>query len=417
MTVVPLLVVRLLFRSKAGFGSLPHVVNAVSVFLDTSVELPLERASKLGSLPLLNRIWDSLEMLPDHSSWSVRRLLLQEDSYTERQFRLSLTEACKKNDLSMVQWIFEHFPGRGVHMQVVEEAAAAGAMDIIQYFADNERDSEVDTRLAKRDIFFGGKDTANAAAGGHSDIVRWLYQFETDYERDDAATMEAAVANGDKDLVRWLHQVMEIQVCGVPRAAANGHLSMLQFLSAFDRIPAGVVVQAAKNGHLDVVRWAIDRDWDNEKDEEDSDEEDFYTSGFYSRQRKISRPPYLTSIGGEASLAVHTAAINGHLKVAKYLHARVDWPMDYEEQKVNSKRLRNTLAEIEKELGKDHQAAPISRKTMLEVVRKGLLEVVEWLCFEFSGNHTIDLFRPLNEEDTLFSERDRKYDAPDTTKS
>ncbi|EGZ14560.1 hypothetical protein PHYSODRAFT_252936 [Phytophthora sojae] len=151
---------------KLGFDSLPHVVDAVSVFLDTSVELPLERASKLGSLPPLNRIWDSLETLADHSSWSVRRLLLQEESYMERQFWLSLTGGCKNIDLSMVEWIFEHFPERGVCMQVVEEAAAAGAMDILQYFADNERDSEVDTRLTKRDIFFGGKDTANAAAGG-----------------------------------------------------------------------------------------------------------------------------------------------------------------------------------------------------------------------------------------------------------
>lgn len=90
---------------------------------------------------------------------------------------------------------------------------------------------------------------------------------------------------------------------------------MLQYLhneSALEQIPAGVLVKAAENGHLDVVRWVIDCDWDEEENEEDGGDEDYFDT------------PYLTSLGGEASLAIHAAATNGHLDVAKYLHARVE---------------------------------------------------------------------------------------------
>ncbi|KAG3104433.1 hypothetical protein PI124_g16871 [Phytophthora idaei] len=158
----------------------------------------------------------------------------------------------------MVKWIFEHFPGRGVCNQVVEEAAAAGAMEILQYFSDNELDSDeaatsgVDSGLEPREIVWGGKDTLNAASGDHSDIVRWLYHFN--YGRDDDDTMKAAVARGDVELVRWLLQVRRIPICGEEMAAANGHLNMLQTLLRGRQIPPGVMVKAAESGHLDIIR-------------------------------------------------------------------------------------------------------------------------------------------------------------------
>ncbi|KAF1795816.1 Ankyrin repeat-containing domain [Phytophthora cactorum] len=341
-----LLCVRVLFRSKRGFESLPHVVETVSLFLDSSVELPLEKASTFGSVALLNRIWGSLESVKTSQTpfWSARRLLLEEESYKEPEFWLVLVEACKNKDLPMVKWTFEHFPGRGVCNQVVKEAAADGAMEILQYFCDNELDSDeaatsgVDSGLEPREIVWGGKDTLNAASGGHSDIVRWLYHFN--YGRDDDDTMKAAMARGDVNLVRWLHRVRRIPICGEEMAAANGHLNMLQTLLRGRQIPPGVMAKAAESGHLDIIRWLVELDWSNEDVDSDDDSrhsDDFYYSG-YGNSYDEERPPYLTSTGGEATLSIHTAAINGHLDVAKYLHAHVDWPLTYKEEKTASKR-------------------------------------------------------------------------------
>ncbi|KAF4147518.1 hypothetical protein GN958_ATG03288 [Phytophthora infestans] len=108
----PLLSVRVVFRSKRGFGALPHVVDAVSLFLNSSVELPLDKAARLGSIALLDRIWSSLESVktPQSPFWSARRLFLEEESYKECKYVLSLVEACKNSDLPMVKWIFEHLP-------------------------------------------------------------------------------------------------------------------------------------------------------------------------------------------------------------------------------------------------------------------------------------------------------------------
>ncbi|ETM30626.1 hypothetical protein PPTG_18366 [Phytophthora nicotianae INRA-310] len=49
-------------RCKRGVEALPHVVGTVSLFLDSSLLLPLEKASSLGSVALLNRIWRSLDV-------------------------------------------------------------------------------------------------------------------------------------------------------------------------------------------------------------------------------------------------------------------------------------------------------------------------------------------------------------------
>ncbi|KAG6963672.1 hypothetical protein JG688_00008059, partial [Phytophthora aleatoria] len=97
----PRLSVKLVFRSKAQFGSLPHVTESVSTFLDTSVDLPVAKACKFGSVALLNRIWYSpldLEKVK-YRSWSIRRLLVTDTDYQQFQITQSLLEAIKRKDL------------------------------------------------------------------------------------------------------------------------------------------------------------------------------------------------------------------------------------------------------------------------------------------------------------------------------
>ncbi|KAG2810492.1 hypothetical protein PC116_g16662 [Phytophthora cactorum] len=277
-------------------------------------------------------------------------------------------------------------------------------MEILQYFCDNELDSDeaatsgVDSGLEPREIVWGGKDTLNAASGGHSDIVRWLYHFN--YGRDDDDTMKAAMARGDMELARWLHRVRRIPIRGEEMAAANGHLNMLQMLLRGRQIPPGVMVKPAESGHLDIIRWLVELDWSNEDVDSDDDSrhsDDFYYSG-YGNSYDQERPPYLTSTGGEVTLSIHTAAINGHLMLRNIYTRMWTGLSRTRKKKTASKRTSYTLTKLSEVLGKDHQAGGISNKTMLLAVRKGLLEVVQWLCFEFSSNHMIDLFQPSWED-------------------
>ncbi|KAF1790808.1 hypothetical protein GQ600_24603 [Phytophthora cactorum] len=91
MQIPPLLAVQLLFRSKPELSSFAHVITTVSVFLDSSVELPLDEACKLESVALLQRIWDSCEIyttnetIPDER-WTLRRYLRSNRHYRPHIF-------------------------------------------------------------------------------------------------------------------------------------------------------------------------------------------------------------------------------------------------------------------------------------------------------------------------------------------
>lgn len=95
---------------------------------------------------------------------------------------------------------------------------------------------------------------------------------------------------------------------GFYSAAAKGAIDMLRTYYTDPANGTGVLLKAAENGHLDIVRWVINRDLEDHGLDSDSDEEGDGGSKFH-----------VTSIGGEAGLSIHMAAVNGHLEIAKYL--------------------------------------------------------------------------------------------------
>ncbi|KAE8956081.1 hypothetical protein PF005_g31830 [Phytophthora fragariae] len=125
----PLLAVKLLFRCKGRFVDLPHVLEAVSLFLDSVVELPLHVACKRGSLQLLDRLWASSEVFVknitesdeecdereenDHEneSFTLRKFLRTDRHYTQYQFTNSLVVAIDSKNLEMVKWLVDKFQG------------------------------------------------------------------------------------------------------------------------------------------------------------------------------------------------------------------------------------------------------------------------------------------------------------------
>ncbi|KAL4172420.1 hypothetical protein KRP22_007584 [Phytophthora ramorum] len=394
-----LLVVTLLFRSKPEFSARSHVIDAVSLYVDASVQLPLAKACKFGSLTLLNRIWDcKLDLeAKANASWSIRGLLRSEPWYQSFQANASLVEAVKRRDLDIVRWIFAHFPEFWVLEDAVEEAAAAGDMEILRYLLEkdiNSAGSEVsdDASEPYHVICWGSRDMARAAAAGHADVVAWLQTTEEQDQRDGVATMKAAVTSGDIQFVELVQRITRIPPpqCTVG-AASRGHLQLLQWLDDQFCMDTGTLLKAAENGHLNVVRWLIEQDWSNEDLEREDEADQWYD--WDRRNSDISHPTHATSVGGEASLAIHAAVVNGHLEVAKYLHARVDTPLDEEDEKLESRRLNKTIKKLKRRLGENDEAMEtVSGTTMLMAARNGFIDVVQWLYTEFHIDPTIDLF-------------------------
>ncbi|KAL3663277.1 hypothetical protein V7S43_011686 [Phytophthora oleae] len=79
----PLLAIVLVFRSRPEFDGIDHVTSAVSAYVDSSVEQPLHKACKFGSVALLDRIWNStVDLEPGGwGLWSVRNLLRSQKLY------------------------------------------------------------------------------------------------------------------------------------------------------------------------------------------------------------------------------------------------------------------------------------------------------------------------------------------------
>ncbi|ETI46277.1 hypothetical protein F443_09317 [Phytophthora nicotianae P1569] len=416
--------VDLVCRSKSELDGITYVVDAISAYADSSVELPLAKACTFGSLRLLNRIWNSTIDLESNGRgmWSIRKLLRSYKLYGKLQFTLCLLEAVKINSLEIVQWLFERFPDYGVRRPVVYGAAEAGALEILQYFREhgttvNHEDEEnleggrwneeTENWEKGRWVYWGNEDAAQAALGGHQDAVMYIYETTAYEDRCDYDTIGGAIIRGDLELAEWLSDRLDMLPDGPDAhlgAAANGHVRSLQWLHArgqYSMYDVGVLVRAAEAGHLDVVRWIIDRDWNDQGLGTDSGEdEDEYAMGYNRGNR--TRRTHITCLGGEASLAIHAAAIHGHLDVAKYLHSRIDIPLDAIDRVKEDWRLYKRLKAISRQIGQNNNAAKVSGVTMLLAAQRGHADVVQWLYEEYHGDPRINLF-------WVYSDAEAKY--------
>lgn len=372
----PLETVSLLFREKGAFADLPHVVNAVSLYLDSSVELPLHEACALQSPQLLERLWSSLDEPAD--GWTLRRYLRSDRHYRQHQFTLSLQEAATQRNLQLVKWLCDRFEGCTVATTVVTAAIEAGAIAVLQFLYDNDsKRLGVTTAAVTRagvghSVQWSTGDLVKAVESG-SPVVSWLRCHVTGVPHNLDAALEMAVRRGDILVAEWLlarsaewpvGSALQSLLCDVVK---KGRLDVLQWLDEQEQVGTekGLVVKAAEHGHLDIVRWLIARDEP--------------TSG-------ATLYGGLTDLDGEAGLSIHAAAVNGHLQVAKYLHACARHPSSSLERAVQFEKQQ---ARLQTSL---RMASTVSAKTMAEAATRGHLAVVQWLFAEYGDDRSVDLF-------------------------
>jgi hypothetical protein len=97
-----------------------------------------------------------------------------------------------------------------------------------------------------------------AAKGGHLDILKWLIEKEFTWS---SATTTAAIVNGHLDILKWsfAHGCPMDFDTALSDAARNGHIHILDWLWENFRSFCStslVFFNAAEKGHLEALRWA-----------------------------------------------------------------------------------------------------------------------------------------------------------------
>ncbi|KAL3664891.1 hypothetical protein V7S43_010069 [Phytophthora oleae] len=376
----PLVAAAVVFRSRPAFEGLPHVVDAVSVFLDSSVDLSLFVACKTGSVRLLDRIWNSSEVYVDGSSdpgtkWTLRRFLRTDTHYQQYLFVKCLEYAVPRQDLDVIKWFSSKFQGFTVTFEVVARACKAGEMAILKFFYENDsRFLEARGEIGRgHPTEWGGLSMSAAVLSHRSDIAWWLHRHVPDADYNWGSALGSALMMGDIIVAEWLEEqgvhLPEVTSGAVRSVVARGRLDVLQWLEEQGQLHSAIRLlgKAAERGHMDIVQWVINHTMESHAD----------------GQHRIR-------VVGPAALSIHAAATNGHLEIVKYLREFVVEQSEEEppvlfpvERTENHERIRSPAFE------------QVTGKTMALAVKKGFLDVVKWLYEEYGDDPSMNVFELL----------------------
>ncbi|GMF22466.1 unnamed protein product [Phytophthora lilii] len=161
-TPPPLLSVRLVFNSKSVFDAM--LLDAVTTFLDSAVEMEFSRACSFSSVALLERIWNGsypetepspADSGPGHGGeWSRRRYLRTDRLDKRFQSRRGILTVCQmesEHKMEVIKWLFDHFHGCIVPFGAVASIAEKGELEILKFFREHEIPEKLDGDMDSRD--------------------------------------------------------------------------------------------------------------------------------------------------------------------------------------------------------------------------------------------------------------------------
>ncbi|KAG3103135.1 hypothetical protein PI125_g13954 [Phytophthora idaei] len=368
MAPVPLTSVVVVARSQPGIAELSHVTATLSAFLDRSSSLPLARVCAVGSVSLLQRVWDvskAPETVTDPwcqptNTWCPSRMLWTNRFYYQDQFAKGMIEACTHADVSTVQWLVDQFTSCIVSPEAVEAAAHRGRQEILQVLLKVHEEHKKKSTLGAPDRaekkphqvkFWESNALLAAATGGHRDLVIWLYTdvFHGFYMQSNQEVMDELARHGEIEAVRRLI-ADGWQPPRLDFAAEGGNLALVKWLLDQNRAVGKqwATKNAASKGHLEIVKLLVHED--------------------------------IAYLDGEAFC---DAATNGHLLVVQWLKEKnLGWKLAY---KAIDLATSNGHLEVVQYLH-SNCSATCTHNTMRGAARNGHLHVVAWLHEQF-GNH------------------------------
>ncbi|KAG7379791.1 hypothetical protein PHYPSEUDO_008133 [Phytophthora pseudosyringae] len=374
MAPAPLTSVVVVARSQPGIAALSHVTATLSAFLDGSSSLPLARACAVGSVSLLQRVWDgskSPQLVADpwcarSNTWRPSRMLWTNRFYYQDQFAKGMIEACKHADARSVQWLVDQFSSCVVPAQAVEAAAQRGKRNILRLLLSVHEDYKkasmpgARVRAEKKPHqvkFWESSALLAAATGGHGDLVVWMHAdvFHGFYMQSNEEVMNELARHGDLEAVRRL-VADGWQPPRIDFAAEGGSVAMVQWL--LDQKHAvgtqWALKNAASKGHLEIVRLLANEDMVHLDGEA-------FCEAAASGHLPVVQWLKENNLGWNlAYKAMDLAASNGHLDVVQYLHSNC--------------------------------SVTCTHHTMRGAVANGHLHAVEWLHAQFGGHSGVNLY-------------------------
>ncbi|OWZ15851.1 hypothetical protein PHMEG_00010442 [Phytophthora megakarya] len=375
----PLLAANIVLRYKDV--EIPHIISTVSTFMDSTLDLFLNNACRLGSLMLLQRIWDSSEVymnedqnIPENFSLCLRKYLRTDRHYRQYQYKLSILEAVKLKNLEMVQWLFERFPECKVYQEAVDEAVKQGSMEILQFFYENNGNL-VQHEWGTKPIDWH-KTFETSAEFRHYDIMWWMHEHIPMGRQDLRYLLQQplqwTIVHGDIPVAERLVSLDArwSMVHIARRIGASGRLDVLEWIVATQRDHlcwfVEVVYGAAGNGHLDAVIWAVEN---------------------HKKFNDIGQRPYpITPTNNQIGSSIYIAAVKGHKDIAQYLY------LIAQGTSITYASWQACLTSPENELEwRDYSALQPyfdlsefkPRDAMKEAVRNGHFDVVQWIYETF----------------------------------
>ncbi|KAE8881006.1 hypothetical protein PF005_g14612 [Phytophthora fragariae] len=252
MMFCPLLCVDLVLHSRQDAAALQDVGPTIADFLGPARNLSLHEACNTGSLKLLDWIW-RVSCDRSNADWSLANYLQSNDHYNQWQFSESLEIAAGRGDLDVVKWLFEHFSGPEVAVEVVEAAAKNGRLSVLKFLLDH------DTGRLGHAVHWGGRSLVDAVENGHSEVAQWLYRYAP-HRYDEAEVTNAiktALRVGDMKLAEFL---LPRGKCILDYAQFCSHPDVIEWklhCGYFRRDPfsAGVAIKyLVRSGRLDLMQ-------------------------------------------------------------------------------------------------------------------------------------------------------------------
>ncbi|GMF65276.1 unnamed protein product [Phytophthora lilii] len=172
-------------------GDLPHVTQCIDAFLDVfSWRWNLEETfTKTGSLHLMQYV---------ASKESQRNAI--DPFYRTYLFNRVTWFAAQRGDLDTVWWLVEEYLPHEFLTKVVNGAAAGGHLDILQWLYENNYDRAE----------WGGIEMCRALTNGHSEVVEWLKNHAPPRSESLTKVMQAAGRAGNVNIIWWLYSDNDI---------------------------------------------------------------------------------------------------------------------------------------------------------------------------------------------------------------
>ncbi|KAF4043096.1 hypothetical protein GN244_ATG04571 [Phytophthora infestans] len=196
MLSTPFVVVIIALKSFPTVDTLEHVTMGISSDMDGSIMTLLDEACSIGSIHLLDRIWENADQDEKRHQWVVVSVPPDEHPYYKFQF----------SKIPLVK--------------VVEEAAGHGRSKILLYLVKYDR-CEAHGEGNRNVINSGGSDNDNAIVEGRGEVAECVYANTPGARWNMDTVMQYAVPHGGRSLGQWLLDVVYVLEPLVPPSSLN----------------------------------------------------------------------------------------------------------------------------------------------------------------------------------------------------